>query len=109
VLFFASLQWWYIFLIVTPGFRVGKIFSMLDMHRREEMSVKCRSETLAYHQKYIQPMRAVDILILDLAKPMPRLARRKRRQDRISVSMCLAEPFFLNLGGSLGDGSHAHF
>jgi hypothetical protein len=40
---------------------------------------------------------------------MPRLARRKRRQDRISVSMCLAEPFFLNLGGFLGDGSHAHF
>jgi hypothetical protein len=32
------------------GFRVGKIFSMLDMHRREETSVKCRSETLAYHK-----------------------------------------------------------
>lgn len=39
--------------------RRERFFSMLDMHRREETSVKCQSETLAYHQENIQPMHSV--------------------------------------------------
>jgi hypothetical protein len=107
---------WLFSLIPFCKLRLGisgrqELFSMLDMHGGDDGRVPVWDIRLWSRNIHPDVCRDVDILNLDPTKPMARLARlarRRRHQDKISVSTCVWSSPFLREPGRFSSIQHPH-